>query len=198
MIDLSLLKVVIIAYLLGSIPFGFIAGKGYGKDIRKEGSGNIGFTNVLRLVGPFPASFVLLLDAGKGWFAVYYAYSVGQELFALFAGIAAILGHLFPVFLRFKGGKGVATGFGICLFLDPLITLVALIIFLCVVYVSRYVSLGSISAAVTVTVLSLVFNIHMYYQAMIIPASIMVIIMHRENIKRIINKTENKVGRKEG
>jgi acyl phosphate:glycerol-3-phosphate acyltransferase len=197
MTDPNILKVIIIAYLLGSIPFGFVVGKIYGMDVRKEGSGNIGFTNVLRLVGAFPASFVLVLDAGKGWVAVYYAYSIGQEQFALLAGISAILGHLFPVFLGFKGGKGVATGFGICLFLDPLITFIALIIFLCVVYVSRYVSLGSISAAITVTVLSIVFDINFYYQVMIIPASIIVIIMHRENIKRIISKSENKVGRKE-
>jgi glycerol-3-phosphate acyltransferase PlsY len=193
----SLFKVIIIAYLLGSIPFGFYMGKYYGIDVRKHGSGNIGFTNVWRLTGPLPALIVLFFDAGKGWLSVYYGYMVGGEKFALAGAIFSLVGHLFPVFLNFKGGKGVATGFGICLFLDPLMTGIALLMFLIVVFFTRYVSAGSIIAAITVTTLSLIFNLNIYYKLIIIPASIAVIIMHKENIKRIINGTENKIGKKE-
>lgn len=193
----SLIKVIIIAYLMGSIPFGFYMGKFYGIDVRKKGSGNIGFTNVWRLTGPLPALIVLFFDAGKGWLSVYFGYITGGEKLALAGAIFALIGHLFPLFLNFKGGKGVATGFGICLFLDPVMTGIALILFLIVVYFTRYVSLGSITAALTVTTLSIFFNLNIYYKFIIIPASIAVIIMHRENIKRILNGTENKIGKKE-
>ncbi len=197
MLEFNLLKVILISYLLGSIPFGYYMGKFYGVDVRKKGSGNIGFTNVWRLIGPLPALIVLFFDAGKGWLSVYYGFLIGGEKLAMFGAISSILGHLFPMFLKFKGGKGVATGFGICIFIDPLITGIALIIFLLVIFTTKYVSLGSLGAALTVTVLAIAFDINVYYKLIIIPASIVVLIMHRENIKRIIQGTENKIDQKE-
>lgn len=193
----NLFKVIIISYLLGSIPFGFYMGKLYGVDVRKKGSGNIGFTNVWRLTGAVPALIVLFFDAGKGWLSVYYGYTIGGEKFALFAAIGVLAGHLFPLFLNFKGGKGVATGFGICLFIDPFMTGIALLLFIAVIFITKLVSLGSITAAITVTIISLIFDLNIYYKLIIIPASILVIIMHRENIKRIIKGTENKIDNKE-
>lgn len=195
--DLDFLQVLVFSYLLGSIPFGFLAGKLYGKDIRKSGSGNIGFTNVWRTVGTLPAVFVLILDAGKGWVSVYYGYSVGMEMYAFWGALGAIVGHFFPLFLGFKGGKGVATGFGICIFISPMITLIALVLFLLVVYMTRYISAGSITAALTVLVSSLVMEIPFYYQLFMIPAAIAVILMHHSNIRRILSGTENKIGKKE-
>lgn len=193
----NLVKVILIGYVLGSIPFGYYMGKMYGVDVKKQGSGNIGFTNVWRLTSPAPALIVLFFDAAKGWLAIYYGYSVGGEKLALAGAIASILGHMFTFLLNFKGGKGVATGFGICIYIDPMMTIIAVLIFLIVVYFTKYVSLASISAAITVTTLSLLFNLNIYYKLIIIPASIMVIIMHRENIKRIIQGTENKIDQKE-
>lgn len=197
MLELSAIKVFIIAYLLGSIPFGFIMGKAYGIDIRKKGSGNIGFTNVWRVIGAFPAAIVLFFDIGKGWISVWYGFNIGGEQYVLLGAFGALLGHLFSLFLKFKGGKGVATGFGICLYIDPRITAIALVIFLLVVFSTKYISLGSLSAALTVTILSLVFDINYYYKLFIIPASIMVVIMHKENIKRLLKGTENKISKKE-
>ena len=193
----DLFKVLIVAYFLGSIPFGYYMGKFFGVDVRKQGSGNIGFTNVWRLVGPFPALIVLFFDAGKGWLSVYFGYITGGEKLALVGAFFSIIGHFFPIFLKFKGGKGVATGFGICLFIDPVMTGIALVMFLIVVYLTRYISAGSITAAIAVTVLSIIFNLNIYYKVFIISASIAVIFMHRENIKRIINGKENKIGKKE-
>lgn len=195
--DINLLKVILIAYLLGSIPFGYYMGRFYGLDIRKKGSGNIGFTNVWRLTGPLPALIVLFFDAGKGWLSVYYGFLMGGEKLAMFGAFASIIGHLFPLFLNFKGGKGVATAFGACIFIDPKITGIALVMFLLVIFITKYVSLGSLGAALTVTILALVFDINIYYKFIIIPASLVVLIMHRENIKRIIQGTENKIDQKE-
>jgi acyl-phosphate glycerol 3-phosphate acyltransferase len=193
---IDIIKVIVAAYILGSIPFGYYMGKFYGIDVRKNGSGNIGFTNVWRLTGPLPALIVLFFDAGKGWLSVYYGYLAGGEKYAFAGAILSLVGHLFPLFLNFKGGKGVATGFGICLFIDPLMTSIALILFLIVVYTTRYVSAGSITAALTVMILSIVFDLNFYYKLIIIPAALAVIYMHKENIKRLLNGNENKIGKK--
>lgn len=195
--DYAIFKLILITYLLGSIPFGFIMGKLYGIDIRKKGSGNIGFTNVWRTIGPWPAAVVLVFDAGKGWLSAYYGFMLGNERYVLIASVCALLGHLFSVFLKFRGGKGVATGFGICLYIDPGITGITLVIFLLVVFFSKYISAGSLSAALSVSVLSMVFDINYFYKLFIIPASVLVIIMHKENIKRLLKGTENKIGKKE-
>lgn len=191
--DFDFFKVLIIGYVLGSIPSGFIVSKLKKIDIRTKGSGNIGFTNVLRVIGPVPASFVLFFDAFKGWFSAYYGYQVGYEKLALVGAIGALIGNLFPLFLNFKGGKGVATGFGICLFIMPKITLITLFIFLIVVFTSKYMSLGSLSAATVVLVLSYLSEIHHYYKIFAVVAVGLVFVMHRSNIKRLINGNENKI-----
>lgn len=195
--DIIFLKALFLTYLLGSIPFGWIVGKFYGIDVRKAGSGNIGFTNVWRLTGVLPASIVLFLDIAKGWLSVFYAYSLGGEKYAIAGIIGALVGHLFPLYLKFKGGKGVATGLGICLYINPLMTIIAILLFLLVVKFTKYVSAGSITAAITVIVLTLAFNLDFYYKIVIIPAALGVIYMHKENIKRIIAGNENKIGKKE-
>jgi acyl phosphate:glycerol-3-phosphate acyltransferase len=152
-----LLIVVLGAYLLGSIPFGLIFAKLFaGKDIREHGSGNIGAANVSRVVGPAAGIATLLFDVAKGAVAVWLAESLTGSHQAdpiMFAGIAALLGHCFSVWLRFKGGKGVATALGVYLILCPLAALAALVVFLLVVVFWRYVSLGSLSAAAAMPLL---------------------------------------------
>ena len=195
--DFIFLKTLFWTYLLGSIPFGWIAGKFYGIDVRNAGSGNIGFTNVWRLVGAFPAAIVLFLDVSKGYLAPLYGYSLGGEKYAMAGVIGVLTGHLFPIFLKFKGGKGVASGMGFCLYINPLMTLLAILIFLVVVKLTRYVSAGSIAASLAIIILSLAFNLNFYYKLVLIPAGLGVIYMHRDNIKRILNGNENKIGKKE-
>ena len=195
--DIIFLKALLLTYLLGSIPFGWIAGKFYGIDVRKAGSGNIGFTNVWRLIGVMPAAVVLFFDIGKGWISVCYAYSLGGEKYAIAGIIGALTGHLFPLYLKFKGGKGVATGLGICLYINPLMTIIAILMFLFMAKLTKYVSAGSITAAITIIVLTLAFDLDFYYKIVIIPAALGVIYMHKENIKRIIAGNENKIGKKE-
>src|SRR5271157_5573244 len=138
------------AYLLGSIPFGLLFARLIGgKDVRQAGSGNIGATNVARVAGPLPGILTLVFDAAKGAAAVWLAgrfagHSAGTMMFA---GVAALLGHCFPVWLRFKGGKGVATGLGVFAALCPPAALAALLLFVLVVASLRFVSVGSITAA---------------------------------------------------
>ncbi len=138
------------AYLLGSIPFGLILARLFsGGDVRKAGSGNIGATNVARVVGPAAGTLTLLLDVAKGWAPVWLASRLlpGQTGLIVVAGIMAIVGHCFPVWLRFRGGKGVATAAGIFAALCPAALLAAAIIFALVVWFWRYVSLASLAAA---------------------------------------------------
>jgi glycerol-3-phosphate acyltransferase PlsY len=202
----------IAAYLLGSVPFAFLIARSAGKDLRTIGSGNIGATNLARAVGRKWGYFCFVLDVLKGLTPVAIAGAVGgvpdNPLFLslwLLVGIAAILGHVFPVYLRFKGGKGVATSFGVALGLWPYFTLcalVALTVWIAVVRIWRYVSLASISAAVAFPI-ALVLGIltvpawhsaslwPLVVAAIVIP--ILVIVRHRENIRRLAAGTESKV-----
>jgi glycerol-3-phosphate acyltransferase PlsY len=150
------LALLAVAYLLGSIPFGLMLAKLFGVgDIRKSGSGNIGATNVARVVGPAAGILTLVLDAGKGAFAVWLAghYSNRSATVMMLAGVVALFGHCFPVWLKWKGGKGVATALGVFLMLAPLAALGALLFFFFVVLVWRYVSLGSVAAAAAMPLL---------------------------------------------
>src|SRR5690348_5969826 len=200
MLTLYLITVVI-AYLLGSIPFGFVLVKLFrGEDVRSTGSGNIGATNVALTGSKGLAVATLALDALKGAVAVllarFMAPDAGSPLpYMSVAALAAVLGHLFPVWLRFKGGKGAATALGVFLVLFPKAVLVSLAIFILIVAATRYVSLGSILAAIA-------FPIAAYFLASpewqtLLPAamiSLLIVIKHRANISRLLSGTEHRFG----
>ena len=192
------------AYLLGSVPFGFMIARLFGvKDIRAEGSGNIGMTNVWRTAGPVAALLVFVGDVGKGILAVLIAYSVfnsmaASEYICLGAAIAVIIGHIFPLFLGFKGGKGVNTALGTMLVLRPLEVMLALAVFIIVVAVSRYISLGSLLAAFVFFLamiseyLLLPGRVHPVFPVMASFIFVIIVITHRSNIKRLLSRTENR------
>lgn len=191
----------IIAYILGSIPFGYLVARVFFKtDIRKGGSGNIGATNALRQFGTAVGVGVLLLDMLKGIAAVLIAKAllpVGSPELALCA-LFAILGHVFPVWLGFKGGKGVATAAGVFLALTPYSVLIALGVFIIVVALSRHVSLGSMSAALALGISHMVYQLKQDSTdwALLILIYIVVVVifvMHRENIKRLAKGEESKL-----
>lgn len=189
------------AYLLGSIPFGYIIVKlKEGRDVRSSGSGNIGATNVLRTAGRGSAALTLLLDTAKGYLAVWLAGSISQDSpqTVALAAIAAVLGHLFPVFLKFKGGKGVATVLGVFLYVSAIPIAVTSGAFLCVVLLSRYVSLGSMVAAIVFPVAYLVLayprNPSSWLLSAVVVCSGLVFIKHHENLQRLWAGTERKLG----
>lgn len=202
------------AYLLGSIPFGLLVGRIRGMDIRQHGSGNIGATNVWRVLGPRWGLLTFALDATKGFLAVraaqhlaivYAKPPVPEDYLAyagLFSALACILGHSFPVWLRFQGGKGVATSLGVLVaMVPPFAVAVVLSVWGVVFALSRFVSLASLAAALAlpVTVGLLLYFDHMEgrpYFAFSCAAALLVIRRHRENIRRLINGTENRFGKK--
>ena len=186
----------IFGYLLGSIPFGLLftrlAGAG---DVRKIGSGNIGATNVLRTGKRWAAAATLLCDGAKGAVAVLVTqYAQGNDA-ALFAGLGAFLGHLFPLWLNFRGGKGVATFFGVTLALDWRVGLCALATWLVVAAALRISSLSALIAAALVPLTMALFG-HGLYAVFEIILAILVFVMHRENIQRLLSGTEPKIGAK--
>ena len=179
------------AYLLGSLPSGYVLGRFAGVDVRKAGSGNVGTTNVARVAGKKHGILTLVADAAKGYIPAFAALQLGMSLpVTLLVGIAAFLGHLYPVFLRFEGGKGVATALGVFLALAPWITLVLVAVFAIVAWVSRFVSLGSMAAAVAAPI-ALWFAAYpplMVQMGAFLAA--MIILRHRSNIKRLLAGTE--------
>lgn len=191
---------IVLAYLLGSIPFGLILAKLLGgRDVRKSGSGNIGATNVARVAGLAAGISTLLLDTAKGAAAVWLAgrYSGHSAAMLTLAGVAALLGHCFPVWLKFKGGKGVATALGVFLMLAPLAALGALAFFLVVVLVWRYVSLGSVSAAAAMPLLIYFFWAPRHAPPLVVTfgtlfASALVVFKHDMNLQRLLDGTEPK------
>jgi acyl phosphate:glycerol-3-phosphate acyltransferase len=197
------------AYLLGSIPTGFLVAKAKGVDIRTMGSGNIGATNVFRIVGKTAGAFVLLADAAKGWLAVCVAAaffagwasqragSPSLEWFKLGAGVAAILGHNYTCWLRFKGGKGIATSAGVLLGLVPLALLVALGVWIVVFALSRYVSLASISAAAVLPFAVWLLGYSPKLIAFMAALAALAIYKHKANIQRLMKGTENRIGSKQ-
>lgn len=196
----------LIAYFLGSIPFGFIIAKLFFKeDIRASGSGNIGATNAMRQFGTGVGILVLALDILKGVAAVLVAKrllpSHSPEL--AIAAFCAILGHVFPIWLGFKGGKGVAVAAGVFVALTPLTVLGALAGFIVVVAITRYVSLGSLAAATALGISNTIIEFKLdrpdYALLILIWIAVIVIfIKHKENISRLKNKTENKISFKKG
>jgi acyl phosphate:glycerol-3-phosphate acyltransferase len=185
---------VVFAYLIGSIPVGVILGKMKGIDPRKTGSGNIGATNVMRAGGKALGIITLLGDAAKGFIPVILARVFGFDVLIIaIVGLAAFLGHIFPIFLRFKGGKGVATALGVYIAIRPLVILGAFIIFIIVFLLWRYVSLASLIGAIVVPIGLYLVKAPYEFVVMAGLIGIIVIIRHKENISRLIKGTENKL-----
>ncbi|MGI6331896.1 MAG: glycerol-3-phosphate 1-O-acyltransferase PlsY [Zhaonellaceae bacterium] len=189
--------ILISAYIIGSIPFALIVGKKIGGiDVRNYGSGNLGGTNAFRILGWKVGVPVIVADILKGMLATYLGLRLGGETLGILAGIAAAVGHCYPLFANFKGGKGVAVGAGIFLIVAPKVILLAAVMFLLTLFIFRYVSLSSIVGALTVGLLTFVYDQSLFLTTLSWLLVIFVIYRHRSNIKRILNGTENKVGYK--
>jgi len=192
---LNIILPIIIGYLIGSIPFGVIAGKLRKIDIRKVGSGNIGATNIYRTLGTAPAVIVFILDILKGALAVYIAQAMIPDSPAIIvvSGIAAIIGHMYPVYIGFKGGKGSATGLGVLLGITPDLFIIAMIYVAVAITVTRYVSVTSISGVLLLAALMFTFHKPVEYSIAAIIVAILVIYKHAPNIKRLLSGTEPKI-----
>lgn len=193
---MSLTILVLIAcYLLGSIPNGLVFGKLLWQiDLREYGSHNIGATNAWRTIGKGAGILIFLLDFLKGYLSVYLAMVViGTPVAMVLAGVAAIVGHSCSLFLNFKGGKGVATGLGVIAMLMSDVTLLVFVVWFLIVYRTRYVSLGSITAACLVPILALVFGYPAVYVFFGVIVAAFITVRHSANIERLRNGTENKI-----
>jgi len=199
---MNIIITLIAAYILGSIPTSYIMGKLIkGIDIRDFGSGNVGATNALRILGTKIGVFTLIIDIGKGFLAVNIARIIIPEptdLIIITTGLFAIIGHIFTIFLKFKGGKGVATSAGVFIALVPVPITIALLVFIITVWLSKFVSLGSILAALTLFISELVINIRNSFTQIEILVftfivALFIIIRHKANIQRLINGNENKI-----
>jgi len=197
---------ILLSYLVGAIPFGYIIGKLWkGIDVREHGSGNIGFTNVLRTVGTVPGFIVMILDICKGVVAVVGIAKLGElnlAILPVLCGLAAIIGHNWTVYLKFKGGKGIDTTIGVFIVLNPIATLVSLAIWIIAVAITRYVSLGSILFVICLPIAIFVINLaNKQYITTVLVAAIFAMVFavykHLSNIERLLNGTEHKIGRKE-
>jgi glycerol-3-phosphate acyltransferase PlsY len=200
-----------VAFLLGSIPFGLIFTKSKGIDLRSTGSKNIGATNVLRSAGKIPAVLTLMGDMIKGAVPVLICiYMIGntgisltaderviaQDLWPGIVGLSAVLGHMFSVFLSFKGGKGVATGFGVLLVYSPMAAGIGLVIWIAVAYISKISSLAAITAVGLMPVLFIVFRASAVKVTVGIVLASFIIYKHKSNIKNLIAGTESRIGKK--
>ena len=185
----------LIAYVLGSIPNGLWLGKAlWHTDLREHGSHNIGATNAWRTLGKGPGFLIFLLDFLKGLLSVYIASAlVGTPLAMVLAAIFAIVGHSASLFMGFKGGKGVATGLGVLSMLMPQVTLIVFLVWLALVKITGYVSLGSIVAAACVPVLAYVFGAPVEYLVFGVAAAILIVVRHKANISRLLSGTESKI-----
>jgi len=198
------------SYLLGSIPFGYLAGRLVGIDIRQAGSGNVGATNVVRVLGKGYGYPVFALDVLKGFAAVKIAMLMAPgrppewnspQMFGILAAVSSVLGHLYPPWLKFKGGKGVATSAGALLALTPVATLIGVAIWIIVFWLTRYVSLASITAAIVLPIVILVVSsrdqnkgkLLVYASACV---AVVVIWRHRSNVSRLMRGTEPRFTRK--
>lgn len=189
----------LIAYLLGSIPFGILISRIYQTDIRKVGSKSTGATNVLRTVGKKPALLTLLGDIGKGITVVLLGkIFLSSPFLVACMGLIAIIGHDWPVFAKFRGGKGVATSLGVFLILAPLPLLLTLLIWLAVLGIWRYVSLASILAGVFLPLFIWFFSGVGILFSISLAAGILLIYRHRSNIQRLLAGNENKLGKQVG
>ena len=202
MIQLRLVVVFIIAYLIGSIPFGYLIVRATGGgDVRETGSGGTGATNVSRRAGKIAGVFTLVLDALKGFIAIQIAYVLVRGFEPTLANwivgaaaVAALLGHIFPLWLGFRGGKGVATGVGVFLALAPIAVLCAGVVFVAVVWIGKMVSLASMAAAVTIPLFVWLFgeSVTPLLTAAVVSA-LLIVFAHRGNIARLLSGTESRI-----
>ncbi len=184
-------------YILGSIPMGFLVGRAWGVDVRRVGSGNIGMANVLRSVGKWPAVLTMLGDMLKGFVPVVVARLLTENEWVISAvALAAVFGHCWPVFLRFKGGKGVAAGAGTSIGLAPVVGLALFAFWWAVVLVSRYTSLGAILVMIVSPVAFLLSGQPAPYVLYTVIGGSLVLWRHRENARALMNGTERKIGEK--
>jgi len=198
--DIRFIAIPVAAYLLGSIPFGLLLGKLFGgSDVRQSGSGNIGATNVARVAGPFAGVLTLLFDIGKGAFAVYLALRFANEsaTWMIVAMLSVLVGHCFPVWLKFRGGKGVATAAGTFFVLSPYAALGAILVFILVVAYWRFVSLASISAAAAMPLLIYFLWAPGHAPPYVVTfgtlaAVLLIVVKHDANIQRLVQGEEPK------
>lgn len=183
----------IIAYILGSIPSALLVGKiGYGIDVREHGSGNLGATNAFRVLGIKAGSLVVISDILKGTVAVLIPLLADVEIYRLAVGLFAVLGHTYPLFANFRGGKAVATSGGIILGIYPILFIIMVLSFLLTLYITKYVSLSSMITGIITVIVSLFFK-DIGLIIIVSVLTIFVLYRHKENIKRIKNKTEPKI-----
>lgn len=193
----SLILMLLLAYVVGAIPNGLWIGKVYnGTDLREHGSKNIGATNAYRVLGKKIGFLVLLADITKGLFGVWIAQvMLGTPLAQLAGGLMAMIGHNWSLFLKFKGGKGVATGLGVLMMIAPIVTALVFSIWLVIVWLTGYVSLGSIIAAVSVPCFMVLFGAEQEFVLFGLIAALFVVFRHKANIGRLLKGEELKVGR---
>lgn len=194
---------IILAYLIGSIPTAvWVSKRVYGIDIREHGSGNAGATNTFRILGKKAGSFVMFVDMMKGFIAVKLSllshFSWTSEAITnlqIALGLVAVIGHIFPIWAGFRGGKGIATLFGMILGIQPLVAVLLVGVFLLMLYITQYVSLSSISASIAFPVLILFIfrEPEMSYRLFAIATACMVVLTHHKNIERLLHGNENKV-----
>lgn len=189
--------VIVAAFLLGSVPFAQLVLRGQGLDLRSVGSGNVGAANLLRVSTTKLALTALALDATKGSLAVWMAEAVArQPSVAVWAGLAAIVGHIYPPWLGFRGGKGMATTGGVFLVLTPLATAGAVVVLVSVVWWSRFVSLGSLCAMAALPPLVMVTSAEPVVRVVSCAAVALVAFRHRSNVRRLLDGTERRLGQK--
>lgn len=186
-----------VGYLLGSANSSLIVGRFYGVDIRKHGSGNAGATNTLRTLGKVPALLVLLGDALKGIAACSAGFLIAGSTGLMVGGIASVMGHNWPLYFGFKGGKGVLTSAAVLMMMDWKIGLILLGIFVIIVGITRYVSLGSVIGAAAFPLLSVFLNRGTEFVLFALLLGVLIILRHHANIKRLIKGSESKIGKNE-
>jgi len=196
---MEIITVVTLAYLVGSVPFAFLLSRRHGIDLRAVGSGNVGATNVLRTSGVRTAVIAMSLDAIKGAIAVVVAQRVTGGIGApMAAGLASVVGHIYPVWLRFRGGKGVATAAGVFAVLTPMALGIAGAAFVLAVWITRYISVGSVVGAVTLMVVAILTDAPDVVEVGSALAALVILQRHRANIKRVLAGTERRVGQRLG
>jgi len=197
---MTVLAFVVLAYLTGSFPTSYLVGRMRGIDLRAHGSGNLGATNTFRVLGAWAAIPVLIIDVLKGlgpatWFVAWDG--TADARLAVVYGLAAIIGHVWSVFLRFRGGKGIATGAGVLLALAPVTTLVALLVWIGIVSLTRMVSAASLAAASLVPLLAWMMDQPTHTIVFCLVIAVFVWWTHRDNVRRLLARTEHRFGSKE-